>query len=297
LSREDHRIHDELLLAQRALEKETMDQKSERKRKEKRDLAMALILAIAGIVATIFLKIVLAGALGVFGLLALCGYLSNMEWAVGVSKRRIRLLQGAVLVLGISLESIALYPYWRQEKAALSEADLLDGDQSFNDGQLRMIPPVQVGTSGTIFFQPPGSPPFWNPFPDAEFRAESGKKGALISTTIRDAEGHIVATIVRNHWKVFSPFCADKNYTNDGQALEILDSSLHVVFQLKLLSTVVQVQGEWWDNQGNGKRILMDSGSKGAVVDALGPRQKHNEDLIKPMFIYPSSSHWQEFVH
>jgi hypothetical protein len=119
----------------------------------------------------------------------------------------------------------------------------------------------------------------------------------LLSTTIRDAEGHTVASIDKNHWKVFAPFCADKNYTNDGMTLEILDSSLHVVFQLKFASDAVQIQGEWWDNQGNGKRILKDARGPGSVVEFLGPRQKKNEDLIKPMFVYPSSEHWQEFIH
>jgi hypothetical protein len=80
-------------------------------------------------------------------------------------------------------------------------------------------------------------------------------------------------------------------------ALEILDSSLHVVFQLRFVTDAVRIQGEWWDNQGNGKRILENANGPGSVVEFLGPRQKKNEDLIKPRFVYPSSEHWQEFVH
>jgi hypothetical protein len=142
ISREEHGIHDKLLLATRALERETTDQKAERKRKEKRDLAMALVLAIAGIVATLFLKVVMAGALVALGLFAFCGYLGNMGWTVGVSKQKIWFLKATILFLSIALEPVVLYPYWRQERAAVMEGDLLGGDQSFNDGQVRMIPPV-----------------------------------------------------------------------------------------------------------------------------------------------------------
>ena len=86
-----------------------------------------IMLAIAGIIATIFLKLVAAGVSGALGLLAFCSYLGNMEWAIGVSKHKIRLLQGAILILGLALEPIVLYPYWREERAALTEGDLLGG--------------------------------------------------------------------------------------------------------------------------------------------------------------------------
>lgn len=203
-----------------------------------------------------------------------------------------------VLTLGFVLvfEPVAI-SQWHEEKAMAVEGDLVGAGEEFNDRQVRMIPPVQIADSGTKIFQPPGSPPFWQPFPDAKLTLEAGKKGPLISTTIRDAEGHTVASIDKNQWKVFAPFCADKNYTYDGTALEILDSSLHVVFQLKFTIDAVQIQGEWWDNQGNGKRILKDANGLGSVVEFLGPRQKKNEDLIKPIFVYPSSKHWQEFIH
>lgn len=293
MSREEHRIHDELLSAKRALEKETAEEKERRKRKEKRDLAMAILLAIGGIIATIFLKIWFAGVLIFTALLACCGYAGNMEWTVGVPKVKIRLVQVAILLIGVTLEPVLLYPYWREEKAALTEGDLLGGDQSFNDGRVRMIPPVEIGDSGTKIFQPPGSPPFWQPFEDADFHAEIGRKGPMISTVVRDGDGHIVATVEKNHWKTF-PYCADKNYTDDS--LEILDSSLHVVFQVKLFPGLVQVQGEWWDNQGSGKRIHKSKDGKGSVVEFLGPRRKYNDDLIQPVFRYPSSHHWQELL-
>jgi hypothetical protein len=98
----------------------------------------------------------------------------------------------------------------REEMAAKLEGDLIGAGESFNDGQARMIPPLQIGTSGTKFFQPPGSPPFWQPFPDAKLSLEAGKNGPLVSTTIRDAEGHTVARIEKTIGKCFRHFALIK---------------------------------------------------------------------------------------
>jgi hypothetical protein len=165
------------------------------------------------------------------------------------------------------------------------EGDLRGAGLTFNDGRARMTPWVQIADTGPTFIMVPSkpgepTPPYFNPFPDSEFRTEFGKKGPLVSTTVRDSEGHIVAII-------------DKN------AFEVLDSSLHVVLQLRILKDRVQVQGEWWDNQGHGLRMvkpLKPTKEVGALVMPLGPGNKKNDSLIKPIFKYPSKHHWHEFV-
>lgn len=192
------------------------------------------------------------------------------------------------------------FAQWREERAAVLEGDLRGAGEIFTDGKQRVAPWVQIADTQSIFVMVPPKPgeppqPYFRPFPDAEFRVEYGKKGPMVTTAIRDSEGHIVANIVRNHWTVYPPFCQDKNYTVD--ALEILDSSWHAVFQLKILPDRVQVQAEWWDNQGNGLRITKSPDPKRGLVAPLGPKIKRNESLIKPMFQYPSKYHWREFVH
>jgi hypothetical protein len=275
-----------------------MVQPSERHRKETRDLAMAIILAAASIGLTIFLKITLAGWVLFIGWFAFAGYIGNLERMVGVKKVKRRAIQAAIIVLGTGLEIVVLYPFWREEQAAVLEGDLRGAGEIFNDGKERVAPWVEIADSGSVSIMLPrkaGEPaqPYYKPFPDAEFRTEYGKKGPMVSTTIRDGDGHIVATVEKNHWTVYQPFCPDKNYTED--ALEILDSSWHVVLQLRILTDRVQVQGEWWDNQGNGLRVV--KGSDGhAYAAPLGPRIKRNELLIRPMFVHPSKHHWEEFV-
>jgi len=184
----------------------------------------------------------------------------------------------------------------REKMAAALEGDLRGAGDAFDDGKLRITPMVQIGTTESILELLPSSQlePSFKPFPDAEFRVEFGRQWPLVSTTVRDSKGHIIATINKNHWRVYPPYCQEKNYTED--ALEVLDSSLHVVLQLKLLQDRVQVQGEWWDNQGHGLRISRSSDPKRGQLVHLGPQVKRNEALIQPMFRYPSKQHWQEFI-
>jgi hypothetical protein len=142
---------------------------------------------------------------------------------------------------------------WRGKMAAALEGDLRGAGEIFTDGKVRGVPGIEMGDGGSFLWMLPPKPgqpvqPYFVPFPDAEFRTEYGKAGPLVSTTIRDGDGHIVAVMDSNHWNVYLPYCSDKNYTDD--ALEILDASFHVVLQIKIYPNVVQVQGEWWDNQG-----------------------------------------------
>ena len=184
----------------------------------------------------------------------------------------------------------------REEMAAAREGDLRGAGEAFDDGKLRITPMVQIGATESILELLPSSQlePSFKPFPDAEFRVEFGRQWPLVSTTVRDSKGHIIATINKNHWRVYPPYCQEKNFTED--ALEVLDSSLHVVLQLKLLPDRVQIQGEWWDNQGHGLRISRSPDPKRGQATQLGPEIKRNDALIEPMFKYPSKQHWQEFV-
>lgn len=187
---------------------------------------------------------------------------------------------------------------WRGEMAASLEGDLFGAGDEFMDGKSRVAPEVQIGDSESILVMEPSEhpEPYFKPFPDAEFRVELGKKGPLVSTVIRDSEGHTVVSLERNHWRVYPPFCQDKNYTED--ALEALDSSGHVIFQLRIPKTRpprVQVQVEWWDNQGSGLRIMRVPNGNNGIIFRLGSKVKRNESLIPPIFLYPSANHWGEF--
>ena len=145
----------------------------------------------------------------------------------------------------------------RNEQAAALEGDLLNGNKPVGDG---LIPYLQIGCSQLIML-PNQTPHFdfiqW--FEDAGIKLQWGSLGPIVTMPVRDRFGDLVVDIKRNHWKVFPPYTSDKNYTDDS--LEVLDNAGHVVLQLKLTTVngyqTVQLQGEWWNVQGEGRRLVV----------------------------------------
>src|SRR5260370_34259654 len=91
-----------------------------RTRKERRDIAMAIVLALATFVLTFFLKVEIAGIAAFVALIFLASFVGNTERFAHASKRRIRTTQAVIVVIGSALLTVILYPYWREEKAAVA---------------------------------------------------------------------------------------------------------------------------------------------------------------------------------
>lgn len=183
---------------------------------------------------------------------------------------------------------------WCEEKSALPEGNLIGAGGTHYSNLA--TPWVQIGDSETKFIMAPQATiqPYFKPFPDAEFLVEGGSKGPLISTTVRDRLGNLVVEIKRSHWRVYPPYCSDKNYSK--YAFEAKDSSGHVLLQIRLVPPMwIQVQGEWWNNEGKGIRILKSKDGVHGEVIPLGSQNQHNDELIQPIFKYPSKEHWGEF--
>src|SRR5579863_7932779 len=109
-------------------------------------------------------------------------------------------------------------------EGSTTEGDLIGAGMTFTDGQARGFPLVQIGGT-TLIMTPDGVPNIFQFFPDAPVRIGWGKKGPLLTTTIRDRNGNLVAYVKDNHWKVYPFYSADKNYTKDS--LEIEDNAGH----------------------------------------------------------------------
>lgn len=217
------------------------------------------------------------------------------------------------LVLGVAVLAFAVVCYpienaqWRIEQSEALEGDLLGSGTKPLPAGVGAPPFVQVGTSNSIMFMVTPSTPIFKPFPDAEFLVEPSAKGPLVSTTVRDSEAHVILTIKRNHWQVYPPYCQDKNYNQTS--LEVIDSEGHVVFQLVILPHGgngadnspkgwwgVQIQAEWWDNEGHGLRVQAAPNGINGEVNYLGKTIRKDNELINPIFEYPSKSHWGQLV-
>jgi hypothetical protein len=192
-----------------------------------------------------------------------------------------------------------VYSQWRSEQGSKLEGDLLGG-QEFASSDYPGITPasIEIGNSGTILFVTSGE---WQWFQDAGVRIEQGKRGPVVTTPIRDRLGNLVVSIERNHWTCYPPYCLDRNWTDDS--LEVRDSAGHIALQLKLITSGmmgvsgmqgVQIQGEWRNVQGQGRRLVTASdhvGGGGYIAVLTQTNQVQNE-LIRPMFRYPAKKYW-----
>jgi hypothetical protein len=189
------------------------------------------------------------------------------------------------------------YAQWREEQAAALEGDLIGAGAAINDGKPHGFPLLQMGES-VIVMTPVGVADIMPFFPDAGIRIEWGLKSLpLLTTTVRDYNGNLVAEVVRNHWRVYPTYCADKNYTED--ALEVKDTAGHVVLQVRILKDRVLLLGEWWDNQGNGVRLmrpLVTTPTKGSGIVRMNRQNQFLNELVQPIFKYPSKDHWGEMT-
>jgi hypothetical protein len=176
---------------------------------------------------------------------------------------------------------------WRGEQAAKLSGYISAGvKHSGNRAHF-----VQFGTTGgKLDLRYEGGPQFQVLY-DAGIRIDTGEYGPEISTTIRDRSGRVVVTVIRNHWTVAAPpICYDKNYSSNS--LEVEDNRGHVVLQITLLPDLVQLQGEWRDEFGNGWRLADGQIQMWRTAEV----ENRLKRVISPVFKYPSSEHWGELV-
>jgi hypothetical protein len=211
--------------------------------------------------------------------------------------RKTRIVGAMLLLFGfISVFWYPAHAMWVEEKSALLEGDLIGAGPAMDESIPHGFPMLQVGE--TVYAMMPGGVANIFPFfPDSGVRIELGRKGQpLFTTHVRDRSGNLIADVTRNHWRVYPLYLAEKNYTKD--ALEIEDSAGHVVLQVRILRDRIVLQGEWWDTQGNGVRLVGTHAPKppGSLAIRLSRQSQSNDSLIQPMFEYPSKEHWREFV-
>ena len=229
-----------------------------------------------------------------------------------------RLANGQKFFIGLAAMSAAIAAFWpvisqqwRAEKSAYVEGDFEPPRKAAT------LLNLEIGNSGSVIVIAPHSqlnlagPPVNLAGPNGlnigadqqaqgfrilynaglSIEIENGE--LLLTTPVRDREGHLVANIVRNHWSVTNS-CLDKNYTSDS--LEVLDARGLVIFQVKLLPDRIQLQGEWRDEFGHGIRLVADKAGKGSSLTIWKDAQSELQymQIITPMFKYPSRNHWGE---
>jgi hypothetical protein len=199
-----------------------------------------------------------------------------------------------VLILTIvawEVSETSLYRKWREEKAAALEGDLFLASSNatrkvieFGAGGMR----AEADANGRAL----------SFYADANLDVRNDDGHLLLSTVVRDQQGKVVVKIENNHWSV-SPdkgICLDKNYSDD--ALEVKDGRDHIVLQMRLYPDRIQLQGEWFNDKGEPVMVAVNPKTKGTVIFVKGLKYDPNVEaiVIRPLFQYPSATHWAEWV-
>ncbi len=184
---------------------------------------------------------------------------------------------------------------WRAEQAAKTDGELV-ASESFAGFPTRNPAEfvVKIGTSETEIVTPSTLNHPINILGDKFTMNLNAQGNVIISTVVRDRNGNLIAEIIENKWRVSnqSNLSWDKNYKKD--MLEVLDGRGRVVLQVKLFTNGIQLQGEWY--REDGRRVRFQAFSDQGGVTILGPFGR-DDPPIQNRFKYPSSEHWGEFAN
>ena len=219
---------------------------------------------------------------------------------IGLRSQPLPIILGSAACLGGGLFLLA---YWARPEAVLNYSGMLRPEATllFSPGGGGTTPKLQIDDSGVFFISPSGGP-FDLLFPALEaskFKVESIDGKIKFSTKITDANGDLIAEIIRNEWKVSAIGRAwDHNYSDD--ALEVKDSKGRVVLQVRAMPDRIQIQGAWYIDMEppNGIRraiIWKDKTQSGAQI-VFVPRDAENIPSIPPIFKYPGDKHLGELA-
>jgi hypothetical protein len=178
-----------------------------------------------------------------------------------------------------------------------------------------VIPTIEIGTSGVIltkskkgrfpsengvFFAKAGSYPLDALEPilrDCDFEIESIAGQIKVSMTIRNANGDVVAEIIRNEWSVAAPPISwDRNYNPDS--LEVRDNRGNIILQVTTMPGKVRMQVVFYRKNGNKAYLLQSFVRSDAIMSFNVVPGPGVDDLkiVPPLFKYPSKSHLGELV-
>lgn len=161
----------------------------------------------------------------------------------------------------------------------------------------KIYPQLEFGDSGSILkFTGQQDSPLFKIAEDNDIIIEIAGDQVKVSTKIRDKEGHIVAEIIKNEWKVNPDKSWDRNYSKD--ALEVKDPTGDIILQVRLVKDRVQFQAKLYDTTGRriGFGKMKGLEGWGGAIEFTGQNRPELLLKIQPIFKYPSELHLGEFV-
>jgi hypothetical protein len=145
---------------------------------------------------------------------------------------------------------------------------------------------LSVGTARFVIDDPSGVFLRDHDDPLITMRLENGR--LLVSATIRDARGDLVAELQDNEWSVNRNGMFDRNYTR--HAVEVRDNQGHVALQVVSFDDTIHIAGVL-QCRNRWRAVLAPDGSEGALVEFVPPDAEPSH-RIPAICRYPSESNF-----
>jgi hypothetical protein len=177
---------------------------------------------------------------------------------------------------------------WMQEQSSKFSGDLVVIRTSkivIPDSDVRL----QVGRGGMTYVWTGAVPQLdWSP-PRSALILRRTNGDLYLTVDVRDKNNDLIVHITDNHWDVSPSNSWDHNYTTNS--LEVKARNGRVVLKTVLFEDRVQIEGEWWNEEGLGIRMLSPP-HKPEISDSqyvkLNPVVDPDDPKISEMFQYPS---------
>jgi hypothetical protein len=216
--------------------------------------------------------------------------------ALPVKTRTLFIVSASIGFLAAS-NSLAL-SMWMQEHSNEYSGELVAHHdpstkrQNLPDTDVRF----QIGPDGTQLIWTGTIPRAdWSP-PRSRLTMERVNGKLLLTADVRDKTNALIARIENNHWEVSPSNSWEHNYTDDS--LEVKDKTGKVVLKTRVFQDRVQIEGEWWNEDGLGIRMLRpypyDPIATGPVFVISKQSNMPDEPSIQDMFQYPAKDHLGE---
>lgn len=199
----------------------------------------------------------------------------------------------------VAFNSTAL-SMWKEEKSEVFHGTLSVKRRWFAKKEYRPDSDVKfaIGPGGTIVSWTGTLPTADLSPPRSRLQIRRIGGDLFLTADVRDKNNALIVRIIDNIWTVVRDNSFDHNYS--GDSLEVKDKTGRVVLKTVLFDDHVQIEGEWWNEDGLGWRMLRpypyDPVKTGPVFVKLVPSQDWDEPSIREMFKYPSYKHFDELT-
>ena len=161
-----------------------------------------------------------------------------------------------------------------------------------------IYPKLEFGDSGAILiFAGESGQPIFKFFRDSHLIVERDGNRMLVSTSLFDSSGTIVARLDRNEWQVNANSSFDRNYLE--HALEVMDGQGDIALQVRLVEDRIQLQGKFYGPGGAGIGFGVGTdaaGNRGGAIEMTSANNPRLKMKIEPIFKYPSDLHFGELI-